>query len=275
MCRLLIGVFSSGVVCGELLPTLLGVLCEVARCDPFLSGRCHGDGWGLAVVVGSELVIYRSGRAIWCDSVFSEVVESLPRFLRYWSSPVYLLAHVRRRGSRQPAGSLYAHPYVYGCCRGVVALIHNGSVDKGCLVRDLGLDPSVESYVTDSEVLGLLLCRCLESRSDVVSAVRDFVAASLKYVKTALNLGIVIHGGGTKVFAVHYVNRDTCSREERVRYYRLYSLRYRGGLVVVSSSFLEKEPRLRDSAEVRELEEGVYMYSVESGEVSEFYWGIG
>lgn len=272
MCRLVIGIFTSGEVCSEYVPTLLSALCEVAKSDPLLSGRSHGDGWGLAVVTGPELVIYRSGEAIWCDLAFGEVVKVLPSYLRFRVSPVYLLVHVRRRGSRQPSGCLFAHPYVYSCRSCAIVLIHNGSVDKRRLISELGLRAEIESYVTDSEVLGMLLCRYLDSAPDVVSAVRDFVTASLKYVKTALNLGILICGSITRVFAVHYVSDSARSCEERLRYYRLYQLRCSGGLVVVSSSLMEKGSWLGMFYEIQELSQGVHMYFIEDNSIKDLHW---
>ena len=128
-----------------------------------------------------------------------------------------LVLHARRASRREPRGSLYAHPYIHTIAgRGgqrIVALAHNGGVEKEPLALQLGVDP--QAY-TDSQLLAVWLAWQLSYGRSIAEALSE----ARQYTKTALDLAVaVIDPAGDAVLYVNGYIKPGLD-ERRVEYYK-------------------------------------------------------
>jgi glutamine amidotransferase len=258
MCRMLAARFVAGA--SEVAGELLGCLAEASRSDPYLAaiagdGRhCHGYGYVAALRRGrawrlmherfdAEPVLSGEEACAANLEALDEAVKRLSGILEAGWDEVAILLHSRRtRG--EPRGQVAAHPFreevTLSTERGAevseLYLSHNGGVEKARLAELIGLGDS--SIYTDSHVFLKYLARRLEGAHylDAPSAIASVVAESKPYVKSALDICILLNvpSAGPMLAAAAYVAEKDDPR--RWRYYEPVLVESEGLAGYVSST---------------------------------------
>jgi predicted glutamine amidotransferase len=255
MCRLLLAAARSTKRAQKLILELLKAFLESTKYDPYLetltdgASSCHCDGYGYVLALkkgGSWRIIYERFDAYPSRDAsdanlkeFSQAVRSVESILKTttWSS-VVLLLHSRKASRGEPRGTIMAHPY-YGETitrpSGLVGLYlaHNGSVYKDRIAPIAGVTPD---SCTDSCVLHRALLRRLAEGETVRNSIDEFVS----HIKSALNLGIILHRseGRPTLSAIAAIawSRRIFEEKDRRRYYRFYILQDKSVQAVFSST---------------------------------------
>lgn len=272
MCRFIAFAGLAPLV-DSLLPCIDSFVRSAER-DPLLraisrrGAESHGDGWGYAVAgrgVGGSLStgFYRSSAPVYRDPKGVESLKSMVLGLDTYMG----VAHARLASRNEPLGVENAHPFmIEDPGRGFTLwLAHNGSVRKEELARELGLGDLV-SRRTDSFFLAHYIARELSS-ADPAGIVRAIEAVVEKgFVKTALNLGILI-AGDPGVFLV-VTSLYPVGDPGRERYYKVYMV-CGERLFVAGSSTIFEVYTCGDPGEARELCNGCAVAAaVRDGRVS-------
>lgn len=194
-----------------------------ARRDPYSERGSHGDGWGFVAAFQYGYIAYKSGKPAWEDPMEIPLGEAV-------------LAHARSASPGEPLGAAHAHPYIVTTRNGrVLAIAHNGSVDKWRIPSSLNPEHFTDSFI---------LANYLAERWDDP---RMAVESALPYVKTALNLAILEITPALKAYVYTYYR-------DRREYYALYLIRGGGYTAVVSSTLLRYL-----EVEATELENGTFL----------------
>ncbi|MCD6429027.1 MAG: hypothetical protein J7L12_05405 [Desulfurococcales archaeon] len=264
MCRILgsVGRYSSlKQYYSELIRGLVGA----SEYDPYAARAfgpeesSHKDGWGRATVLAGmkkiAVYMYKSLSPIFVDKPQSTLPESeLTRF----SDPIVIdLLHARAGSKGMPVNYFSVQPFEVQTRSGArLLLMHNGSVSKEELARDLSSEVSekITERYSDSYLLALKLAELVEDDIDI-SVIKELK----KYVKTALNIGITLIAEGSMlaVFGSYYSRRLP---REYHDYYRVYVAKVGEKDLIYASStvvdFAEYRPKLVNSWE--EIPNGTY-----------------
>lgn len=219
---------------------ILEVLYELAgisRYDPLLPGRNvggHEDGWGLCIydyALGG-IVHYKSGAPLHSQPrIAEEIIHSL-------TCPCTGIVHIRRASRGEPLGVNSAHPFVGEVDGAIIALAHNGGVDKYGLSRELGFNGDL-SNVSDTYMYFKLLLREYSRHHNIVDALRTTITLLLakNLVKTTINsLILYVRGDDARVYVLEDWEHFKGSRRE---YYRI-GYATKEDVVVVASSTLHR-----------------------------------
>ena len=230
MCRL-VGFKLSRNIDG--LHEILGPLVSVSRYDPLLPGKVvggHSDGWGLSIYdqgLGGVLY-YKSGEPLYSQ------IRILERLIRSLRCPCKGIIHVRKASKSEPLGLLYAHPFISNIDDSILALAHNGGIDKYVVAEEIGYKGDLDK-VSDTYMYFKLLIREYVKHGNIVEAIRNTINVLLrkKAVRTSINsLILFINNSTSNVYIIE--DWEHFSGDKR----RYYSIGYlcKGDLVVVTSS---------------------------------------
>ena len=258
----MLGAVWTTIEGSSMVSSLIRILYRASSNDPLLraiagDGRhCHGFGYVLAFSEG------RGWRLSWerYDSaddlgVGEESCQENLRALEYATENLankvrdtktgIIVLHARRAGRKEPRGSLHAHPFIesiYYKKEGyrLIALAHNGSVDKPLLASRLNIE-NYEVY-TDSHILTLWLAQELRHKRDGIKELLDSVQNA---TKTALDLLIAdVCFEKTKNFTLHiYSFLSRTLNRQRVEYYKPVIFKGTGIQGYMSSTMLEYAER--------------------------------
>ncbi|MEM0235812.1 hypothetical protein [Thermofilum sp.] len=268
MCRLIGAVGRYSIVrhyYGELIKGLIGA----SEYDPYSlrafgpEDVSHKDGWGrfsLLLGMGINRIassIYKSLSPIFVD----KPQEVLPKTdLVNFSDPLILdFVLARAASTGMPINYLSVQPFEAQTRDGSrIIVIHNGSVHKDKLATEIGIkipEEVVKKY-SDSYILALKLAELINGELDpeILKQFKD-------YVKTALNLGIVLISENhvIKVFGSYY--RKDLPREYW-DYYKMYLASVeRENFFYASSTIVDfMEYRPRNVEKWQEIENGAYFF---------------
>ncbi len=146
----------------SLLIETLKSLRRVARSDPLLNNKSHGDGWGYVVLQDDKLYEYHSYTAIYNDKGFEELIDIVSSFTEYSTG----IIHARRASKGMPKGLIHTYPYHYSLPLGhEVWLAFNGSLKYEQLYKR-----------TDAYMLGLKLvdnCKHVENHGELIKCLME------------------------------------------------------------------------------------------------------
>ncbi|MCD6341191.1 MAG: hypothetical protein J7L51_04515, partial [Desulfurococcales archaeon] len=221
----------------------------------------HRDGWGRATVFAGirkvAVYMYKSLSPIFVDKPREDLPE--PELIKFSDPIVADLLHARAGSKGMPANYFSVQPFEAQTRSGArLLLMHNGSVSKRDLARDLGSrvpEKVIERY-SDSYLLTLKLAELIDDDIDA-SVIKELK----KYVKTALNVGIAVIAEDkvTAAFGSYYSEKLP---KEYWNYYRMYVAKVGEYSFIYASStivdFSEYKPKSVGSWE--EIPNGTYYF---------------
>lgn len=181
----------------------------------------HRDGWGFLRIVISGGRVSSLSLGISTRPVFEDPgVLGVGAPERIPGEAGVLMVHARAASRGMPVNIFSTHPAEALTPQGYrLFVIHNGTVEKERILGDLGIDPG-SSYArryNDTHFLAQLLAsRVVEDLE------KPLIEAAAKYLRTALNVGIVLVKDEEAQVAVGSLYRLGERPAERERYYRLY-----------------------------------------------------
>jgi len=278
----MLGVVWRDVDGAELVAKLTELLYEAASNDCLLkeltSNYRHCDGYGYLILYddgnGLRLAIEKfdafntlnvGGNDICATNLkaLGSTVKMLTKIIRN-SKEGLLILHARKAGKGEPRGVMHAHPYIESVAARdgyrLIALAHNGGVDKNSLARLINVDPDV---YTDTHILTLWLVRELIRGKDIKHVLNE----AHKYTRTALNLVIANIEVKKKLratlYAYSYISERIKDRK-RLEYYKPVFFKTLGAEGFISSTVkLLAERRNLDLGIVSE--ETTYLFSAPIG----------
>jgi len=148
------------------LDLFLSALKSAAKHDRHLdSGGSHGDGWGIAAVSGSGLLLYKSGKPMWEDVA----VNTLQQLLR---SPLAMIAHARRVSFGMPRGVGAAHPFPVNLGDGgLLVVAQNGVLNVNRLLKVI--ERKMSPGNVDSYLYSVALAERLERTGSLAAALES------------------------------------------------------------------------------------------------------
>jgi len=209
----------------------LGTLYDFVL-DRYRRGRrSHNHGWGYAYIYGFQndmgYSMFKTSLPILSDGMRLAV----PRYFDW----ILMIIHSRLT-SGEPIDVVNAHPYSFSRVgRFSMWFVHNGSIDKEKLSKDIGLENFVKDY-SDSFILTQWLgmnIKTLDSK-DIVEVLYRII--DLGIVKSALNIAaIVLDEMQKKVLgvAVNYVTKESADLYD---YYSLHIVEMGSRTMVIASS---------------------------------------
>lgn len=233
MCRLLS--FKSNN-CRRILE-VLHELTRISRYDPLLPGKNvggHENGWGLCIYdhVLKGMVYYKSGNPLHTQPRIAE------RIIHSLVCPCTGIIHIRRASKGEPLGVNSAHPFIGEVDGAIIALAHNGGIDKYSLAKELGLDGNLNN-VSDTYMYFKLLLREYDRCHDIVNALRSTTTLLLtkNLVKSTINSVVLyVYEGDVKVYVVEDWEHF---KDDKREYYRIdYAVKE--DIVVAASSTLHR-----------------------------------
>ena len=241
MCRMLTIIGLSSYI-SRLRGPLLDSLVKASRRDPYAEKLfkknvfSHGDGWG-RIAVGFDrdglyrLSIYKSLKPIYLDSYTSVFEDGDLNDLLVMAD----LIHARASSKNMKVNIYSTHPAEAVTRSGYkLYIIHNGTVNKDLLVENLSLNKDseyVEKY-NDTHFLAQYL-----AERDIKSIDRSVITDIKRFVKTALNIGLVLVRDNDILIAIGSYYIDPDNSVEKFNYYKIYRA-YRDDLYVYASSTL-------------------------------------
>ena len=143
MCRFFVSNSNKSMI-----ESLYKSLVEASNYDIFNGGRKHDTGWGYFIVNPDISLYYKTSTPIFKDKALLNLSDN---------SKYYAIFHSRLAAEGQPVrGFIDSHPYLIHTSTGLIALAHNGIVDKNIISKDVNLNPKL---YTDSEILGFLVSK--------------------------------------------------------------------------------------------------------------------
>ena len=238
MCRML-GVVWRDSNGAKLVAKLTELLYEAASNDCLLreltDNYRHCDGYGYLVLYddgeGLKLAIekfdaFDSLNVSSSNDVCATNLKALESTVRKLAKIIegskrgLLILHARKASKGEPRGVMHAHPYIEGIAARdgyrLIALAHNGGVDKKPLAKLIGVDP--DAY-TDTHILTLWLIKQLIHGKDIEHILKE----AYKYTRTALNLVIANIEVKKELKATLYAYSFISERikdEDRLEYYK-------------------------------------------------------
>lgn len=233
MCRIALYASSEN---GEKIKQLiecfkLGTLYDFVLDKHRRGRRAHVHGWGYAYVyeLSNDMgySMYKTSLPMTVDGI----KISLPRYFDW----ILMIIHSRLTGG-EPIDVVNSHPYYFHIPGGVsLWLVHNGSVDKEKLAKEIRMENLIKVY-SDSYMLTQWFGKNIKGTStkDLVEVVHNII--DLGVVKSALNFAAIIYNEIEKNvvgLAVNYVIKDYMDMYD---YYALYNIWIGDKTVVISSS---------------------------------------
>ena len=221
----------------------------------------HRDGWGRATVfIGLGRIafyMYKSLSPIFVDKPSEPIPE--PELAKYCDPIIVDLIHTRAGSRGMPLNYFSVQPFEAQARSGArLILMHNGSVDRERLAKDLSnrvLREVIEKY-SDTYLLTLKLAELIGDEVDI-----NVIKELSRYMKTALNLGIVVISENlvTAVFGSSYSKQLP---RERWNYYKMYSARVgSNNLIFTSSTMVDfSEYRPKSLSRWEEIPNGTYYF---------------
>ncbi len=237
MCRILVGLGRHSVLSryyDELIKGLIGS----AEYDPYLSRLTNGsetshrDGWGrvsLYLGIGKRsFYMYKSLKPIFIDRPTKDLPETS---LTDFSDPYLIdMIHVRAAARGMPLNFLSVHPFeTYTKTGSRIAIIHNGTVDKYEIAREMGIPEKLVERYSDTFILLLKLSELIEDRFNA-----DVLREIKRYVKSALNIGLLLYTEDNTTLVVGSYYLDASKKD----YYKIYFAELGYGAYIFSSSTL-------------------------------------
>jgi len=147
-----------------------------------------------------------------------------------------LILHARKAGKGEPRGMMHAHPYIEGIASKngyrLIALAHNGSIDKKPLAKLIGVNPNA---YTDTHILTLWLTKQLMREGDIELVLKE----AHQYTRTALNVVIadveVRERLKAVLYAYSYIS-EKIKDERRLKYYKPVFFKTLGAEGFISST---------------------------------------
>ena len=219
----------------------------------------HRDGWGRATVFAGirkvAVYMYKSLSPIFVDKPQEDLPE--PELIKFSDPIIVDLLHARAGSKGMPVNYFSVQPFEAQTRSGArLLLMHNGSVSKKDLAKDLGSKIServIERY-SDSYLLTLKLAELIEDDVDA-SVIKELK----KYVRTALNIGLAVIAEDrvTTVFGSYYSKKLP---KEYWDYYRMYVAEVgEYNLVYASSTIVDfSEYRPKSVSTWEEIPNGTY-----------------
>ncbi len=214
------------------------ILASTSRYDPLLpttSPGGHSDGWGIAVhdTGSNNVLFYKSGEPFYTNTLF---YENIVRNLRCTCKGII---HIRRASPGEPLGLVYAHPFIAEA-KGLLALAHNGGVDKRILAEILGLNTDAVDEFSDTYLYFQLLLRELSHRNvldAITSTIRELL--ELNAVKTSIN-SVILHVDSEGKGRVYVIEDWMHFNGRRREYYKIGYAARNEGIVAASSTVYYK-----------------------------------
>jgi glutamine amidotransferase len=200
--------------------------------DTFRRGRrSHNHGWGYAYLYKFRndigYMVYKSSLPI----SFNEIKLAVPRYFEW----ILMVMHSRLT-HEEPIDIVNTHPHSFSKAGKVsIWFVHNGSVDKERLAKDIGLEGMVKNY-SDSYILTQWLGENIKSLSskeliDLITKVID-----LGVVKSALNIAAILMDEVEKKvlgIAMNYVVKEYTNLYD---YYALHIVEIGDRTKIIASS---------------------------------------
>ncbi|MBO8173811.1 MAG: class II glutamine amidotransferase [Thermococcus sp.] len=230
MCRIL---FAVGE--GKRVKPLLEALLKSSEHDPYKlarkKGSQHRDGWGYVLLKNSCVEHYKSENAIFEDKKkVKELMEKLDDF-------VIFLAHTRA-ASQGEKNLFNVQPFAFSTKRGFIFwTMHNGDLDKDKLIEIGELNPMELKDASDSYVMGVYLCRFLESieKEYLLKRFREIKSTTRSLMNTATLL--INDKKEVRAFITAYMSDIYASDILNYYYGRLLYFEGADIFAVVSSTF--------------------------------------
>lgn len=194
--------------------------------------RVHGHGWGIAYVYelfnAMGFMLYKTSLPI-----SANIISSLP-IPRYFDW-ILMILHSRLT-SKEPIDLLNTHPHYFNRPGEIsIWLVHNGSVDKQIIAKELGMPQLINKY-SDSYFLTQFIGKNLiePTKESVIDTIKSVI--ELNIVKSALNIAAIVLDENNKRaigLAVNYVDEKAM---DMFNYYRLYKMDIESNLVIIASS---------------------------------------
>lgn len=241
MCRI-IGALGRYSKISEYYIDLVKGLIGASEYDPYSarafgeSDASHKDGWGRATVYvdinKTSLFIYKSLSPIFVDKPVDPLFRS--EILRSSDPIVIDFIHARAASAGMPVNFLSVQPFEALTQSGSrLILIHNGSVDKDLLAKELRgkISESVIKRYSDTYLLTLYLAEKIRDEFDP-----SILKESKEFVKTALNLGVILISNSKieKIFGSYY--KKEVLAQEYWDYYRMYMAQLDESTIFYASS---------------------------------------
>ncbi len=222
----------------------------------------HRDGWGrfsLFVGLGNRIAsyMYKSLSPIFVDKP-KEFISKTDLF-DLADLMILEFIHARAASSGMPINFFSVQPFEVITRNGSrLILVHNGSIYKEKLASEIETRLSEEAIkkYSDSYILALKLAESIEREFDP-----SILAQFKDYVKTALNLGIILISDDhiVKVFGSYY--RKDLPKEYQ-DYYRMYMVTLGSENIMYASStlidFVEYKPK--SISQWKEIQNGTYYF---------------
>ncbi len=252
MCRML-GAIWRNPRGARTVSELIRILYRASSNDHLLRGiagdgrHCHGYGYLLLASSGGGWALSwrRFDAADELGSGEESCVENLRALERATqsvaddiveSSRGLILFHARRAGRGEPRGSLHAHPYIVPATKlghAILALMHNGGVEKKALAGRLGVDPGL---YTDSNLLALWMASNLTSEEDLEALLDE----ARGYTKSALDVVIaLLRWRGRLEASMHIYSYIASGDPLRLEYYKPILFKAEGTEGYISSTIAE------------------------------------
>lgn len=245
MCRIAISIGNGGLLY-DIYPEIIKGLYGAAKYDPYsveLFGEgeeSHRDGWGrLNIQIFGEDISINLFKSL--KPVYEErppIRLSISPFEDFIDQAFFVdIFHARAGSTGMPRNIFSVHPFQEETKNGYqLFLIHNGAVYKEPILRMLGIDEDSEyaKRYTDSYFLTKYIAGMVEDNltEHVIKDVSQFV-------KTALNLGIVLVGEGYLNILVGSYYLEGNKPEAMKNYYKIYKANIRDALIYVSSTIVD------------------------------------
>jgi predicted glutamine amidotransferase len=265
MCRIAISIGNGGSLY-PIYPEIIKGLYGAAKYDPYsidLFGEgeeSHRDGWGrLNIQILNQDISISLLKSL--KPVYEErppIRLSLSPFEDFIKHSFFIdMFHARAGSTGMPRNIFSVHPFQDETKNGnLLFLLHNGAVYKEPILRELKIDRESEyaKRYTDSYFLTKYIASILEDRLDH-EVIRDIS----RFVKTALNLGIVLVGEGYLDVLVgsYYLKGD--KPDALKNYYKIYRANIGDTSLYVSSTIVDfPEYRPKSISQWREVINGEY-----------------
>lgn len=236
MCRIM--GFAGGNVEEERIRKYLKAFVKASRHDFLLAKigkrKSHGDGWGYFIVsVYNNSISYAYGKSV--RPVYEEE-KMLLKTMDFLVSSEYVFAiyHSRLASPHEPIDIYSTQPFVktyftLDSKKGILAFIHNGSVDKEGIASSLGLKEIVDVF-SDSYFAAEALALSLSKGLHVFEALNKVFS----YTKTAFStLTINVFEHEISLISTNYFVKTDPLRN---KYYSIYVKRLDNITVYASST---------------------------------------
>lgn len=213
MCRM-VAYFGSS---RERVRQLFNCLKEAARNDVYYNSISHSDGWGSVVLTRDKIIHYRDVNPIY--------TQDFPAFTL--NEEMIVVVHARQATDKNLVSSVFSHPYIETNERYIYYLVHNGSVDKERLGKELGVNPE---RMVDSELLLKYISLKGDSEKEI-ERLKEYTKSSLNFILLKIE-----RNRKASLYVINYYNTEHIkSKRINEKYYALYYVNREGSAVYSST----------------------------------------